>query len=80
MPREYRGDSTPEGSSIPRALVIRLPSITVCNRAGSAAARLNQSDIVFHFLDPVGTDENIARVWLCLMRGTPLPCGGQFRP
>jgi hypothetical protein len=34
-----------KGSSIPRALVIgrRL----LCNRAGSAAARLNQSGIVF---------------------------------
>jgi hypothetical protein len=28
MPREHGSDSTPEGASIPRAPVIRLPSIT----------------------------------------------------
>jgi hypothetical protein len=63
MPREHRVTRLLKGR---RSLAHWLSDCRrlLCNRAGSAAARLNQSDIVFHFLDPVGIDENLARVWL----------------
>src|ERR1700730_9225972 len=46
----------------------------LCNRAGSAAARLNQSDIVFIFsirLEPTKTLQGSGE---CLMRGTSVSC------
>ena len=56
MPREHGGDSTPvvDPSRTGYLTAVRLLS----NRAGSAAARLNQSDIVFIFsirLEPTKT-------------------------
>ena len=45
----------------------------LCSRAGSAAARLNQSDIVVIFSIRLELTK-ILRVWLRLMRGTSVSC------
>jgi hypothetical protein len=41
-----------------------LTAVDYCNRPGSAAARLNQSDIVFIFSIRLEPTKNFARGWL----------------